>query len=36
MKAKGVISAAVPWERSREFFYWRLRWRLQEEVCLCW
>jgi len=30
MKEKGVIDAVVPWEVSREFFYWRLRRRLEE------
>lgn len=30
MKAKGVIDAVVPWEVSREFFYWRIRRRLEE------
>lgn len=31
MKAKGVIKAAVPWEKSREFFYYRAKRRLAEE-----
>ncbi|KAA0173957.1 hypothetical protein FNF27_04518 [Cafeteria roenbergensis] len=30
MMAKGVIRNAVPWERARPFFYWRLRRRLAE------
>ncbi len=30
MKEKGVIRDVVPWERSREFFFWRLRRRLLE------
>ena len=30
MKAKGVIDAVVPCEVSREFFYWRIRRRLEE------
>lgn len=30
MKSKGVIDAIVPWEVAREFFYWRLRRRLEE------
>ncbi|XP_048240447.1 acetyl-CoA carboxylase-like isoform X4 [Haliotis rufescens] len=30
MEEKGVISAILKWERSREFFYWRLRRRLLE------
>jgi len=30
MVAKGVIRDVVPWERSREYFYWRLRRRLLE------
>jgi acetyl-CoA carboxylase/biotin carboxylase 1 len=25
MKAKGVIREIVPWQRSREYFYWRIR-----------
>jgi acetyl-CoA carboxylase/biotin carboxylase 1 len=28
MKAKGVIKQAVPWERSREFFYYRAQRRI--------
>lgn len=32
MKAKGVIDAVVPWEVSREFFYWRMRRRLEESA----
>jgi len=31
MKAKGVIKAAVPWEESREFFYYRAKRRLSED-----
>ncbi|KAL6044996.1 acetyl-CoA carboxylase [Balamuthia mandrillaris] len=31
MKAKGCIHDIVPWRRSREFFYYRLRRRLAEE-----
>ena len=31
MKAKGVIRSAVPWEESREFFYYRAKRRLAEE-----
>jgi len=31
MKAKGVIREIVPWETSREYFYWRLRHRLVEK-----
>jgi acetyl-CoA carboxylase/biotin carboxylase 1 len=31
MKAKGVIKAAVPWERSREFFYYRAQRRISED-----
>jgi acetyl-CoA carboxylase / biotin carboxylase 1 len=39
MKAKGVIKDAVPWERSREFFYWRATRRMVEDdiigrICL--
>jgi acetyl-CoA carboxylase/biotin carboxylase 1 len=30
MKAKGVIREVVPWEQSREYFYWRLMRRLAE------
>ncbi len=30
MREKGVIRDVVTWERSREFFYWRLRRRLLE------
>jgi acetyl-CoA carboxylase/biotin carboxylase 1 len=30
MKAKGVIRKQVQWSESREFFYWRLRRRLNE------
>lgn len=31
MKAKGVIKSAVPWEESREFFYFRAKRRLSED-----
>lgn len=31
MKAKGVIRSAVPWEESREFFYYRAKRRLSED-----
>jgi acetyl-CoA carboxylase/biotin carboxylase 1 len=31
MKAKGVIKSAVPWEESREFFYYRTKRRLSED-----
>jgi len=31
MKAKGVIRAAVPWERSREYFYYRASRRIAED-----
>ena len=31
MKAKGVIKAAVPWKRSREFFYYRAQRRIVED-----
>ena len=31
MKAKGVIKSAVPWEESREFFYYRAKRRLAED-----
>jgi len=31
MKAKGVIKAAVKWEESRAFFYWRAKRRMYEE-----
>jgi acetyl-CoA carboxylase/biotin carboxylase 1 len=30
MKAKGVIRAEIKWEKSRNFFFWRLRRRLTE------
>merc|ERR1719437_229870 len=31
MKVKGVIKQAVPWENSREFFYYRAKRRMYEE-----
>ena len=31
MLAKEVLQAVVPWEKSRQFFYWRLKARLMEE-----
>jgi len=31
MKAKGVIRSAVPWENSREFFYYRAKRRIAED-----
>lgn len=31
MKAKGVIREAVPWESSREYFYWRAKRRIVED-----
>jgi acetyl-CoA carboxylase/biotin carboxylase 1 len=31
MKAKGVIKEAVPWESSREFFFWRAKRRMAED-----
>eukprot|EP00565_Helicotheca_tamesis_P003884 CAMPEP_0185725054 /NCGR_PEP_ID=MMETSP1171-20130828/1378_1 /TAXON_ID=374046 /ORGANISM="Helicotheca tamensis, Strain CCMP826" /LENGTH=2089 /DNA_ID=CAMNT_0028393057 /DNA_START=20 /DNA_END=6289 /DNA_ORIENTATION=+ len=31
MKAKGVISAAVPWEKSREFFYYLAKRRISQD-----
>jgi acetyl-CoA carboxylase/biotin carboxylase 1 len=31
MKAKGVIKEAVPWKKSREFFYWRAKRRIAED-----
>merc|ERR1712151_1125342 len=31
MKAKGVIKSAVPWEESREFFFFRAKRRLSED-----
>merc|ERR1711966_441770 len=34
MKAKGVIKSAVPWEESREFFYFRAKRRLSEDHCV--
>jgi len=34
MEAKGVIRKALEWESSREFFFWRLKRRLDEgELC---
>lgn len=32
MRAKGVIRDVVPWERSREYFYWRVRRRLAQDA----
>ncbi|KAK3260625.1 hypothetical protein CYMTET_30428, partial [Cymbomonas tetramitiformis] len=32
MEAKGVIRKALEWETSREFFFWRLKRRLEEDV----
>lgn len=34
MKAKGVIRDAVPWEKSREFFFWRAKRRIAEDDAL--
>jgi acetyl-CoA carboxylase/biotin carboxylase 1 len=31
MKAKGVIKDAVPWNNSREFFFWRATRRMAED-----
>lgn len=31
MKAKGVIKEAVPWEESREYFFWRATRRMAED-----
>jgi acetyl-CoA carboxylase/biotin carboxylase 1 len=31
MKAMGVIKSAVPWEKSREFFFWRAKRRIAED-----
>jgi acetyl-CoA carboxylase/biotin carboxylase 1 len=31
MKAKGVIKEAIPWESSREFFFWRAKRRMAED-----
>merc|ERR1712003_175213 len=31
MKAKGVIRSAVPWEKSREFFFYRAKRRIVED-----
>ena len=31
MKAKGVIKEAIPWESSREFFFWRAKRRISED-----
>jgi len=32
MKAKGVIRDIVPWERAREYFFWRVRRRLVQDA----
>merc|ERR1719387_1684073 len=32
MKAKGVIRDIVPWERAREYFFWRVRRRLAQDA----
>jgi acetyl-CoA carboxylase/biotin carboxylase 1 len=32
MKAKGVIRDIVPWERAREYFFWRVRRRLMQDA----
>merc|ERR1719487_2128677 len=32
MKAKGVIRDIVPWERAREYFFWRVRRRLTQDA----
>merc|ERR1712084_211230 len=32
MKAKGVIKEAVSWENSREFFFWRAKRRMAEDM----
>ena len=34
MEAKGVIRQALQWHKSRRFFYWRLRRKLNEEYIL--
>lgn len=34
MKAKGVIREAIPWESSREYFYWRAKRRIGEDDLL--
>merc|ERR1711990_556081 len=31
-KAKGVIREIVPWERAREYFFWRVRRRLMQDA----
>merc|ERR1719188_1450474 len=31
MKAQGVIREGLEWARAREFFYWRVRFRLLEQ-----
>ena len=31
MKAKGVIESAVPWDRSREFFYYTVKRRIAQD-----
>mmetsp|Transcript_25309 Transcript_25309/g.75318 ORF Transcript_25309/g.75318 Transcript_25309/m.75318 type:complete len:158 (+) Transcript_25309:2-475(+) len=31
MEAKGVIRKGLEWRRAREFFYWRIRHRLQQQ-----
>jgi len=32
MKAKGVIRDIVPWQRAREYFFWRVRRRLLQDA----
>jgi len=32
MKAKGVIRDIVPWDRAREYFFWRVRRRLMQDA----
>merc|ERR1719326_2411740 len=32
MKAKGVVRDIVPWERAREYFFWRVRRRLMQDA----
>merc|ERR1719463_206654 len=34
MKAKGVIRDIVPWERAREYFFWRVRRRLAQDALI--